>query len=165
MQLDAALNGLGDSLGSAERILDTRMPFALIVHLRTFLSLWLLALPYAMVEDLGWRAAPVTTVLCTFIDLRPAPDGSETRTRALRNTRIKGPLPSTRIPSPPLSQINKNDRRRHSTDLLTELRCISLVSSCRCWRMLCSGWIASQPTSNSRSAPTSQGWLSAISRT
>jgi putative membrane protein len=32
------------------------MPFAYIVHLRSFLVIWLMALPFTMVQYLGWAA-------------------------------------------------------------------------------------------------------------
>jgi hypothetical protein len=42
--------------------------------------------------------------VCKFLDERPSPVGSA-RARVLRNTRIWGALPGSRILSPPLSQI------------------------------------------------------------
>jgi divalent metal cation (Fe/Co/Zn/Cd) transporter len=48
----------------------------------------------ALVAALSTQLRPSFWV-CTFLVERPSPNGSETRTRALRNTRIKGPLPST----------------------------------------------------------------------
>ncbi|KAG8463375.1 hypothetical protein KFE25_004886 [Diacronema lutheri] len=59
MQLDDMLSELTHALTSGERILNTRMPFGYVVHLRTFLAVWLLTLPCGLVGDLGWASAPV----------------------------------------------------------------------------------------------------------
>ncbi|KAJ1618913.1 hypothetical protein T492DRAFT_916441, partial [Pavlovales sp. CCMP2436] len=52
------------------------------------------------------------------------------RTRALRNTRIKGPLQSTRIPSQPLRLIRHTTIDKSLTGALTGRCCLSLVSKC-----------------------------------
>lgn len=67
LRLESNLSELTAALGSAERILNTRMPFGYIVHMRTFMILWLLALPYGLVEDLGWAAAPVAVVVAYLL--------------------------------------------------------------------------------------------------
>jgi putative membrane protein len=61
--IDANVTALTDSLGVMERILRTKMPFAYVVHLRSFLVIWLLALPFTLVVYLHWGAV----IACTLI--------------------------------------------------------------------------------------------------
>ena len=63
MALDANLSAMVRAVTSMERIVRTRMPFAYIVHLRSFLVLWLLALPFTMVVYLNWGGV----LACTLI--------------------------------------------------------------------------------------------------
>ena len=58
--MDANLTSLEDSLGACERILKTPFPFSYLVHLRTFMFVWLLAAPFAALPVLGWAAIPAT---------------------------------------------------------------------------------------------------------
>lgn len=58
MQLDSTLTQFEDDLGACERIMKTKMPFAYIVHLRAFLILWLLVLPFVLVYDFEWHTVP-----------------------------------------------------------------------------------------------------------
>jgi hypothetical protein len=48
-----------DELGACERILKTPFPYGYVVHLRTFMLLWLLSLPFALVEVAGWLTIPI----------------------------------------------------------------------------------------------------------
>ncbi|BDA51165.1 UPF0187 protein YneE [Coccomyxa sp. Obi] len=52
--LDGVIRGLAQDLNSCMRIFTTPMPFAYIVHLRSFMVLWLLGLPFAFVVSLSW---------------------------------------------------------------------------------------------------------------
>ena len=63
MALDANVTDFEDELGGCERILKTKMPFAYIIHLRTFLMLWLGALPFALLAAVGWGAIPVALAI------------------------------------------------------------------------------------------------------
>ncbi|KAJ1638188.1 hypothetical protein T492DRAFT_232571 [Pavlovales sp. CCMP2436] len=54
------------------------------------------------------------------------------RTQVLRDTRTKGPLQSTRIPSPPLRLIRHTTADNALTDALTGHCCLSVVFKCRC---------------------------------
>ncbi|KAG8471298.1 hypothetical protein KFE25_009719 [Diacronema lutheri] len=58
IRLDESLTVLMDATGACERINSTKMPFAYIAHLRLFLAIWLLCLPFAMFEFLRWGAVP-----------------------------------------------------------------------------------------------------------
>uniref|UniRef100_A0A7S3B677 Bestrophin homolog n=2 Tax=Haptolina ericina TaxID=156174 RepID=A0A7S3B677_9EUKA len=59
MALDANLTQYEDDLGACERILKTKMPFAYIVHLRTFMVAWLMVLPFVLLTYVGWGTIPV----------------------------------------------------------------------------------------------------------
>lgn len=61
--LDNNLRAMVEALGGMERIARTRMPFAYIVHLRSFLVLWLLALPFTMVRGPGGAEAGASCAL------------------------------------------------------------------------------------------------------
>jgi len=62
MTLDKNLTQYEDDLGACEKILKTKLPFALIVHLRTFLVLWLIVLPFSLVSVLGWGTFVASTI-------------------------------------------------------------------------------------------------------
>ncbi|MBC9798602.1 bestrophin family protein [Sinomicrobium weinanense] len=67
VQLDETLKRLCDSMGKSERIKNTVFPatYSLIVHL--FLYLFILLLPFALVDDLGFIQIPlVITVAIAF---------------------------------------------------------------------------------------------------
>jgi len=61
--MDANLTQFEDELGACERILKTPFPFAYVVHLRTFMCLWLMALPFALVGTTNWLTIPVTLIV------------------------------------------------------------------------------------------------------
>ena len=60
--MDHNLTQFEDELGACERILKTPFPYAYVVHLRTFMTLWLAALPFALLSVCGWLTIP--TVMC-----------------------------------------------------------------------------------------------------
>jgi putative membrane protein len=60
--LDANIRGLQADLSAMSRIASTPMPFAYIVHLRSFLILWLIGLPFAFVQTLKYW-----TILVCFV--------------------------------------------------------------------------------------------------
>ena len=51
--LDAAVGALVDHQGACERIRKTPVPFAYVVHIRQLLLLYLLTLPFVLVQTLG----------------------------------------------------------------------------------------------------------------
>lgn len=61
--MDENITSFQDQLGACEKILKTPFPFGYKVHLRTFMILWLLALPFVLLEDFGWSAIPVTFLM------------------------------------------------------------------------------------------------------
>ena len=53
MAIENAVKAIEQSIADAERLL-TPMPFTYVVHVRTFLFIYLMGLPFILVEDLGW---------------------------------------------------------------------------------------------------------------
>lgn len=80
-QLNNQVNILYGSYGTMERIKNTPLPFVYVIHLRTFLLLYLFLWNMTSVASSGWIALPalfafnwsllgyVTQVLCRFIAL------------------------------------------------------------------------------------------------
>ncbi|HIK43893.1 MAG TPA: hypothetical protein IGR64_03290 [Leptolyngbyaceae cyanobacterium M65_K2018_010] len=60
-----ALDDLVDTLGGCERILKTPMPLAYSIHLKQLVMLYCLALPFQMVDSLGW-GTPFVVGLISF---------------------------------------------------------------------------------------------------
>ena len=60
MQLDQNVQLLIDYLGACERIHNTPLPFAYVVHLRRLIILYSFTLPFALLEKFGWETIPVT---------------------------------------------------------------------------------------------------------
>ena len=59
------LDDLVDALGGCERILKTPMPVAYSIHLKQLLMLYCLALPFQMVDSVGWTT-PLLVGLISF---------------------------------------------------------------------------------------------------
>ncbi|CAO3633308.1 unnamed protein product [Mucor fragilis] len=60
------LNNLNDSLSGMERIVNTPIPAVYVVHLKQSLALYILAIPFTLVEQLKWWIIP-TIILASFI--------------------------------------------------------------------------------------------------
>lgn len=56
--LEGNLQRLIEALGACERIHNTPLPFAYMVHLRRALIVYLVTLPMALVADFGWATVP-----------------------------------------------------------------------------------------------------------
>lgn len=54
MSLDQNIQQLVDYVGGCERIHNTPLPFAYVVHLRRALMLYCYTLPFALIESFGW---------------------------------------------------------------------------------------------------------------
>lgn len=65
--LDQNIQQLVDYLGACERIHNTPMPFAYMVHLRRALIAYCYTLPFALVERFGWLTIPGTFVLAFIL--------------------------------------------------------------------------------------------------
>jgi len=63
--MDANLTSLIDSLGGAERIMKTPVPFAYAQHIKTFVLLFCFTVPFAMAEAARWYT-PVASGLLAF---------------------------------------------------------------------------------------------------
>lgn len=61
--LDQNVQSLVDALGACERIHNTPMPFAYVVHLRRALILYCSTLPFALVDRFGWGAIPAVVLI------------------------------------------------------------------------------------------------------
>lgn len=64
--LDQNVQLLVDYLGGCERIRKTPLPFAYAVHLRRSLMIFLLTLPFAMVDSFGW-ASVLDVALISYV--------------------------------------------------------------------------------------------------
>jgi hypothetical protein len=57
------VDALVDLCGTMERIRGTRLPIAYVAHLRTFLVLYLLSLPFVYVSYWGWGTIPAVAAV------------------------------------------------------------------------------------------------------
>jgi len=62
-QMDANVTALVDNWGGAERIMRTPVPFAYAQHIKSFLTLFCLSAPWAMVESMKWYTPIAAGVL------------------------------------------------------------------------------------------------------
>lgn len=65
LQIDRERAQLIDHLGGCERILKTPLALVYVLKIRRFLALYLIALPFALVDRVGW-ATPVLTMLLAY---------------------------------------------------------------------------------------------------
>jgi putative membrane protein len=63
VHLDERVRELIDLQGGCERILKTPIPFNYAVHIKQFLMLYLVTLPFVLVRLVGWLAVPMTLVV------------------------------------------------------------------------------------------------------
>ncbi len=63
VHLDERVRELVDHQGACERIFKTPIPFTYAVHIKQFLVLYLLTLPFVLVGKMGWLAIPMTMVI------------------------------------------------------------------------------------------------------
>lgn len=61
--LDNCVQRLIDSLGACERIHNTPLPFAYMVHLRRAMIVYLATLPMGLVTEMGWMTVPATLLI------------------------------------------------------------------------------------------------------
>lgn len=61
--LDQNVALLIDAFGACERIHNTPMPFAYVVHLRRAMILYCLTLPFGLVERFGWATVPAVFLI------------------------------------------------------------------------------------------------------
>lgn len=63
VEIDNTLTRLCDSMGKCERIKNTIFPTTYSMYIRFTLLLFIVSLPFGMLEDLGWLVIPVTTTI------------------------------------------------------------------------------------------------------
>ncbi|HKA87177.1 MAG TPA: bestrophin family protein [Haliangiales bacterium] len=63
--LDIHLSVIAECLGGAERILTTPIPFAYAQHIKSFLALFCLTAPFAIVQVMGWYT-PLASAIVAF---------------------------------------------------------------------------------------------------
>ena len=61
--MDAEVRNLMAALGSCSRLKHTPIPLAYVIHLRSFLVLWLAALPFIFAPEMHWWAIGVCVVV------------------------------------------------------------------------------------------------------
>ena len=59
----AHVDELVDQIGALERIKATRLPIAYVAHLRTFLLLFVLGIPFVYAKTWGWGGVPATALV------------------------------------------------------------------------------------------------------
>ena len=64
---EGSLQRLIDALGACERIHNTPLPFAYMVHLRRALIVYLVTLPMALVADFGWSTIPAMLLIAYIL--------------------------------------------------------------------------------------------------
>ena len=67
MVLDQNVEELVDLIGACERINNTPIPFAYVVHLRRALILYCATMPLALLPTFGWGTIPATLVLAYIL--------------------------------------------------------------------------------------------------
>ena len=60
--LENYVDGLVGSVGGMERIRGTKLPLVYVTHLRTFLMLYLLAMPPIFQQSWGWGTIPAVSI-------------------------------------------------------------------------------------------------------
>jgi putative membrane protein len=61
--LDGYVGEIMNNQGACERILRTPMPFGYVVHIRQLLTIYLLSLPWVLVDKLGWWCIPTAALI------------------------------------------------------------------------------------------------------
>ncbi|MGZ3451161.1 MAG: bestrophin family protein [Polyangiales bacterium] len=65
LAMEQNLTSLNDSLGGAERIMRTPIPFAYAQHIKTFVALFCFTAPFVMAESMRWYT-PVAAAVLAF---------------------------------------------------------------------------------------------------
>ena len=56
-----------DMLGNMERVANTPIPRSYSIHLKQTVTLYLFALPFTLVKDLGWGMVPLVTAVAFML--------------------------------------------------------------------------------------------------
>lgn len=65
--LMGGLTSLNENITALERLLTTSLPFAYVFHLRFTVYLYLLIVPFQIVDQLGWHSIWAVTVAATYV--------------------------------------------------------------------------------------------------
>jgi len=60
--MEQSLYVLIDEMGGLERVRSSPLPLVFVTHLRTFLFIYLLSLPYMYAQQWGWATVPMVTI-------------------------------------------------------------------------------------------------------
>lgn len=63
LTIEAKINELTDILGACERIKNTPIPFGYAIHLKRILLVYLITLPFAFIDAIGWWSVPVSMII------------------------------------------------------------------------------------------------------
>ncbi|KAI0048564.1 UPF0187-domain-containing protein [Auriscalpium vulgare] len=68
--MNANISSMVDQLTNVERIANTPIPKSYSIHLKQCVTLYLCALPFTLVKELGWATIPIVTVVAfTFMGI------------------------------------------------------------------------------------------------
>ncbi|KAI0035957.1 Bestrophin, RFP-TM, chloride channel-domain-containing protein [Vararia minispora EC-137] len=68
--MNQIVQGMVDQMTAIERIANTPIPKSYSIHLKQCVSLYLFALPFTLIKELGWATIPVVTVVAfTFMGI------------------------------------------------------------------------------------------------
>jgi len=62
-RMDVNITELGLAVGRCEKIKNTPMPIAFVVHMRAFMLIWIITLPLVLAKSLGWA----TMLVCVLV--------------------------------------------------------------------------------------------------
>jgi len=62
-RVDAYISGLIVTEDSMDRIMDTPIPLSYVAHINHVVFIFLLSLPFCMIEDLGWYSVPMQAMV------------------------------------------------------------------------------------------------------
>ncbi|EGN95980.1 hypothetical protein SERLA73DRAFT_170419 [Serpula lacrymans var. lacrymans S7.3] len=76
--MSALVQSMVDQMSSMERVANTPIPVSYGIHLKQCVTLYLFALPFTLVTDLGWGTIPIVTVVAfTFMGIEGIADEVE----------------------------------------------------------------------------------------
>jgi putative membrane protein len=76
--MSGLVHGMVDQLTAMERVANTPIPASYGIHLKQCVTLYLFALPFTLIYDLGWATIPVVTVVAfTFMGIEGIADEIE----------------------------------------------------------------------------------------
>lgn len=76
--MNQLIHGMVDQLTAMERVANTPIPVSYSIHLKQCVTLYLFALPFTLVKDLGWGTIPLVTVVAfTFMGIEGIADEIE----------------------------------------------------------------------------------------